>query len=157
LIVVTRRSEPEARIATLDVGADDYLVKPVHVGELAARIRSVMRRRRPAGHRVVTLGRWRIDLDARTATDGPRSAGLTRGEFEILAMLISADGKVVSREDMLIAISRNPLDADLRSVDVLVSRIRRKLGPTLGDQDVIVTAPGLGYQLGTIDADFRSD
>lgn len=149
VVIVTRRSAPEARIEALDVGADDYIVKPVHLGELAARIRSVMRRRRPTGRRIERLGRWKVDLDARTVSDGEKSAHLTRGEFDILAMLILAEGKVVSREDMLAAISRRPHDADLRSVDVLVSRIRRKLGQGSDDRDHIATAPGLGYQLGS--------
>jgi DNA-binding response OmpR family regulator len=148
LVVVTRRSAPEARIEALDIGADDYLVKPVHFGELAARIRSVMRRRRPADRTVTRLGRWTVDLEARTASVGAVSAGLTRGEFDITALLIGAEGRIVSREDLLAAISRRPLEADLRSVDVLVSRIRRKMGTSEDGRDLIVTVPGFGYQLG---------
>ena len=148
LVVVTRRSTPEARIEALDVGADDYLVKPVHFGELAARIRSVLRRRAAPGTRRWRLDRWTIDLDARTALDGAVGAGLTRGEFDILARLIAAEGRIVSREDLLAAISRRPLEADLRSVDVLVSRIRRKLGPASLGGELIVTVAGFGYQLG---------
>ena len=153
LVVVTRRSAPEARIEALDIGADDYLVKPVHFGELAARIRSIMRRRRPAERAVVRLGRWVVDLEARTATDGSVGAGLTRGEFDITALLIGAEGRIVSREDLLAAISRRPLEADLRSVDVLVSRIRRKLGVASDGRDLIVTVPGFGYQLGVSTAE----
>ena len=146
LIVVTRQSDPEARIQALDLGADDYLVKPVHFGELAARIRSVVRRCQPESGRLKSVGPWTIDLDARTATNGTRSAALTRGEFDILARLIDADGRIVSREELLRIISRKPQDSDLRSVDALTSRIRRKLecGP---GQDLIVTAPGFGYRL----------
>ena len=153
LVVVTRRAAPEARIEALDVGADDYLVKPVHYGELAARIRSVMRRRRPATNQRKRLGRWVIDLEARTAFEGPVSAGLTRGEFDIVAQLVAAEGRIVSREDLLTTISRRPMDADLRSVDVLVSRIRRKLGVATGERELIVTVAGFGYQLGTLAED----
>lgn len=146
LIIVTRRSDPEGRIAALDLGADDYLVKPVHYGELAARIRSVMRRAGRDRRRRKLLGQWIVDLEARTVSKGDESARLTRGEFDILARLMQADAKIVSRQELLSVISRSPLDADLRSVDVLVSRLRRKLDQSDGDS-LIATAPGFGYRL----------
>lgn len=146
LIIVTRRSDPEGRIAALDLGADDYLVKPVHYGELAARIRSVMRRAGRDRRRRKILGQWTVDLEARTVSKGDESARLTRGEFDILARLMQADAKIVSRQELLSVISRSPLDADLRSVDVLVSRLRRKLDQLDGDS-LIATAPGFGYRL----------
>lgn len=148
LIVVTRQSAPAARIQALDLGADDYLVKPVHFGELAARIRSVARRCRPDAERWKSIGSWTVDLDARIATNGTKNANLTRGEFDILVRLIEAEGRIVSREDLLRAVSRRPQDADLRSVDALLSRIRRKL-QSGADDDLIVTAPGFGYRLGS--------
>ena len=70
ILIVTRRSAPDARIEALDLGADDYLVKPVHHGELAARIRSVMRRRYPMRGSRKRLGRWLVDLEARSAVCG---------------------------------------------------------------------------------------
>lgn len=146
LIIVTRRSDPEGRIAALDLGADDYLVKPVHYGELAARIRSVMRRAGRDRRRRKVLGQWIVDLDARTVSRGGESARLTGGEFDILARLMQADAKIVSRQELLSVISRSPLDADLRSVDVLVSRLRRELDHLDGDS-LIATAPGFGYRL----------
>ena len=152
LVVVTRRASPDSRIEALDGGADDYLVKPVHFGELAARIRSVMRRRRMPGRQTLRIGLWIVDLDARTVLDGGATAGLTRGEFDILARLIAAGGGIVSREDLLTTISRRPHDADLRSVDVLVSRIRRKLGRAC-ESDPITTVPGFGYQLNALSRD----
>jgi len=148
LVVVTRRSTPEARIEALDVGADDYLVKPAHFGELAARIRSVMRRRGEKPDPKRRLGDWLIDLDARTVVRASAKAALTRGEFDILARLIEADGRIVSRDDLLSAMSRRPLEADLRSVDVLISRLRRKLADGAEGRELIVTAPGFGYQIG---------
>jgi len=146
LIIVTRRSDPEERIAALDLGADDYLVKPVHYGELAARIRSVMRRSGRDRDRCKILGQWIVDLKARTVSKGTRTVDLTRGEFDILARLIQAGTKIVSRQELLSVFSRSPQEADLRSVDVLVSRLRRKLNELDGDS-VIATAPGFGYRL----------
>lgn len=146
LIVVTRQSAPEARIAALDVGADDYLVKPVHYGELAARIRSVMRRSGRERRRRKKVGPWLVDLEARVVSKGRDSVALTRGEFDILARLVHADTKIVTRQDLLSAISRSPQESDLRSVDALVSRLRRKLDDADG-ASLIATAPGFGYRL----------
>lgn len=146
LIIVTRRSDPEERIAALDLGADDYLIKPIHYGELAARIRSVMRRSGRERGRCKILGQWVVDLKARTVSKGARTVDLTRGEFDILARLIQAGTKIVSRQELLSVFSRSPLEADLRSVDVLVSRLRRKLNERDGES-VIATAPGFGYRL----------
>lgn len=146
LIVVTRQSAPEARIAALDLGADDYLVKPIHYGELAARIRSVMRRSGRERGRRKKVGQWTVDLEARTVSKGTYSVTLTRGEFDILARLIQADTKIVTRAELLSTISRAPHDSDLRSVDALVSRLRRKLDDAEG-RSLIATAPGFGYRL----------
>jgi DNA-binding response OmpR family regulator len=147
LIVVTRRAAVEARIEALDIGADDYLVKPVDYAELAARIRSVVRRRGPLPRRQLPLGPWMVDLDARTVTATGLDAGLTRGEFDILARLADAEGRVVSRDDLLEVMSRNPGATDPRSVDMLVSRLRRKLAGGGPQGELIATAPGYGYRL----------
>jgi two-component system torCAD operon response regulator TorR len=150
LIVATREASHEARIQALDTGADDYLVKPIHYGELAARIRSVMRRRGLLQDGRKRLAGWTVDLKARTVMAagpaGELDAGLTRGEFDVLARLIEADGKIVGRELLVQGVSRKPEDADLRSVDVLVSRLRRKLAGA-ADELLIATAPGFGYRL----------
>ena len=91
LIVATREASHEARIQALDTGADDYLVKPIHYGELAARIRSVMRRRGLLQDGRKRLAGWTVDLKARTVMAGALDAGLTRGEFDVLARLIEAE------------------------------------------------------------------
>lgn len=148
LIVVTRQSAAETRIAALDLGADDYLVKPIHYGELAARIRSVLRRSSREHGRRKRLGHCTVDLDARTVSNGSESANLTRGEFDILTRLMQASTKIVAREALQSVISRSPQESDLRSVDALVSRLRRKLSE-LDNGNVIVTAPGFGYRLAT--------
>jgi DNA-binding response OmpR family regulator len=146
LIVVTRQAAPEARIAALDLGADDYLVKPVHYGELAARVRSVIRRSGRERDRRKKVGPWIVDLEARAVGKGGESIALTRGEFDILARLVQADTKIVSRQELLSLISRSPQESDLRSVDALVSRLRRKLDAA-GGASLIATAPGFGYRL----------
>lgn len=146
LIIVSRQSSAETRITALDLGADDYLVKPIHYGELAARIRSVLRRSSREQGRRKRLGHCIVDLEARTVSKGSEAANLTRGEFDILTRLMQAGTKIVAREALQSVISRSPQESDLRSVDALVSRLRRKLGE-LDDSSVIVTAPGFGYRL----------
>jgi DNA-binding response OmpR family regulator len=147
VIVVTMRGEPEQRIAALDNGADDYLVKPVHLGELAARIRAIERRRQHSRHARYRFAEFTLDVSRRTLYDASNAAvPLTRGEYEVLFCLAQAEGKIISREALSQAASRRGQDGgDIRSVDALVSRLRRKLGV----RTVIVTAPGFGYRLAT--------
>lgn len=146
LVVVSRRPEPETRIRALDLGVDDYMVKPIHHGELAARIRSVIRRKNGRGSERLAIGGWTFDFARRTVSQGETTADLTPGEFAILTLLVQADGAVVDRESLLSAISRRPHDADLRSVDALVSRLRRKLDDGQ-EPGLITTHAGLGYRL----------
>lgn len=146
VIVVTPSSAHQARIDALDAGASDYVVEPVHLGELAARVRSLVRRRAQSRARTWRLGHWRVDFDARTVHAGGDGVRLTRGEFDILEALIGAAGAVASRQDLLGRISRRPHDADPRSVDVLISRLRRKLRAHI-DTCAILTVGGRGYQL----------
>ena len=147
LVIVSRSDAPEARIAALDLGADDYMVKPLHYGELAARLRSVLRRRRSWRGPLKQLGRWLVDVDARTVTCGVEAPDLTQGEFAILLRLIVADGQIVSREELMQVTSRRPLEADIRSIDALVSRLRHKLGDPTQEARLILTTPGSGYRL----------
>jgi DNA-binding response OmpR family regulator len=144
LIVVSRRDAPETRVAALELGCDDYLVKPVHLDELCARVRAVLRRK-PAERRL-RLGRATIDREARTLTVGDAPVLLTRGEFTLIDALAAAGGGIVDREQLCRAVSRGALGGDPRTVDALVRRIRRKLEAE-GVSNLIATAPGLGYRL----------
>lgn len=144
LLIVSRRASAEVRIEALELGCDDYLVKPVHLGELCARAHAVARRRAP--RRRLRFGPVTLDIDARTVLVATEPVHLTRGEFTILALLAEADGRIVTRERLSEAVSRGDGESDLRSVDALVRRIRRKLEPFV--DDVVATAPGLGYRMG---------
>lgn len=146
LIIVSRRDAPEDRIAALELGCDDYITKPVHLGELCARVKAVLRRSPPRGR--LTLGPFQVDPDALALTVDGREIILTRGEFGILGLLIAAGGKVVAREALIERVSRRPNDGDLRTVDILVSRIRRKVAEVAGGERLILTAPGFGYRTG---------
>jgi DNA-binding response OmpR family regulator len=149
IVVVTSQADTDSVITLLNGGADDYLVKPVHLGELCARVRSALRRRRGMFAPRYEVGRWRIDCGARTVSDASgRDVSMTRGEFDLFVRLVQAGGLIVSRDLLSRSISRGGDEfADLRSVDSLVSRLRRKLA-SQGPQTLIVTAPGFGYRIG---------
>ena len=157
LMVISREQTPESRVAALDLGCDDYMVKPVHLGELCARAQAVIRRRRAPQRRRVGFGGLVLDAAARTVeARGGQCIALTRGEFSILALLAAAEGRVVGREQLLAPVSRNAEEADLRTVDALIRRIRRKL-EAHARGDIIVTAPGIGYRLGVPIEDAQDD
>lgn len=154
IMVLTATDDPGRRIALLDLGADDYVVKPYHPGELMARIRAVLRRRQARTGQVVATTGWTLDLTACLAhptgnwADGAVAVALTRGEVAILEQLAAAGGKVVSRERLCRVAARRGTEGDLRTVDTLVFRLRRKLArPGLSHEDTIATAPGFGYRL----------
>jgi len=146
VIFMTALDSREDRLRGLDVG-DDYLVKPVDPRELGARVRAVLRRYRrgqKAGA-VLEVGGWTLDLMRRELADAEgRIVRLTRAEFDLLAALVQADGVVLSREYLLEVVASADSRSSLRSVDVLVSRIRHKIARTLADR--IRTVPGSGYR-----------
>lgn len=147
VIIVSARESVDTKIASLELGATDYLVKPVNLSELAARVRRMYRRQQEQRGSTFKLGQWTIHIERRVVTgeDGAVVA-LTRGEFDLLAKLAEARGKIVSRERLSETVSRG--DGDLRSVDALVSRLRKKLHDNAQNPALIVTSPGFGYRLG---------
>ena len=155
ILAVTAQSHHDLRVATLEAGADDYIVKPYHDGELVARIRAVLRRRKAQLGNVISLEHWEVNLDARTArskiTERNREIkelSLTRGEVSILAVLAEAGGRIVTRERLSKAAARPMHDGDLRTVDTLIYRLRRKFQRDEADNNAfIISVPGLGYRL----------
>lgn len=142
VIVVSAKRGEDDRVAALDLGADDYLVKPFSVRELVARARAVMRRRRAVPD-ALTLGDVSIDFASKTALRAGEKIVLTAKEFELLVHLARCRGRLVSREELDRAIHPGAGDggAEVSNVvDVLVLRLRRKLG-----RDLIVTRRGQGY------------
>lgn len=147
VLVITQDNCIDTKVAALETGADDYLHKPVHFRELAARVQNLVRRSGAGAVGAYDLGAWRIDLGARRVSrlaGGEEAASLTRGEFDLLAALVLAQGRVVTRDKLAAAVG-GAADSDPRSVDALVSRIRRKLARS-EDCELILTAPGVGYR-----------
>ncbi len=152
IIVLTRRTDVDARIKALELGADDYVTKPVDPRELLLRIRRLVSTRAEPGPKVeieqLELGKWTLDLGQRTVTHSDRGeVALTRSEFDMLTAMFRAPRRVLSREHLLDALHRNDTGPDDRTVDVLVSRLRRKLGGSSGQFTLIRTVQGVGYKL----------
>jgi len=155
VLLLTARGEAIDRILGLEIGADDYLAKPFDPRELVARIRAIFRRTRepvPTGARaeqeeVLTVGDITMFLGSRTATCAGAPVDLTGVEFNVLELLLRNAGKVVTRGQLAEVALGRPLSAFDRSVDVHVSRMRKKLSSVGGSDDLIRPIRGTGYFL----------
>lgn len=149
ILLTAKRSEVD-RILGLKLGADDYIVKPFSIGELEARIESLLRRAVPKaaadGDRPVVLGGLEIDFERHEVKVKGKRAKLAPKEFAILKLLIEANGKVLSREQLLQEIwgHAEDVEIDTRTVDQHVARLRRKLGP---ESERVATVTNFGYQI----------
>jgi OmpR family response regulator RpaB len=144
LLMLTARGDVMDRVVGLELGADDYLPKPFEPRELVARLQSVLRRRRNSGgeQRLVFEG-LSIDLDKRSVQRQGEAVELTSTEFELLALLAREPGKVFSRDDILSRLRGHDAELFTRAVDIVVSRLRKKLEPL----DCIKTLRNAGYSL----------
>jgi two-component system OmpR family response regulator len=150
VIMLTARDGLDDRVGGLDDGADDYLVKPFSLRELVARLRSVVRRtatdRLPrAGRRTAHFDDWTIDLSAHKAQSADRAVELTGGEVAILRALIERPQHVFTRAELLASTRHDDGEVFDRTVDVLISRLRRKLEDDPLHPQLIQTVRGEGY------------
>jgi DNA-binding response OmpR family regulator len=147
VLMLTARDAVEARIAGLDSGADDYLVKPFDFGELLARLRAVIRRGKlPLTPAVLELGAIRVDLRARQARRGAQSIALTSREFALLEFLALHAGEVVGRGAIAEHVWDAPFETMSNVIDVMIQRLRRKIDAP-GAPSLIATRRGEGYML----------
>jgi len=150
VIMLTAKGDPMDKVVGLELGADDYLAKPFEPRELLARIRAVLRRapgRPAAGAPRLHVGEIEIDFDAREVLVRGVRQRLTQFEFDLLAALARAPGRVLSREYLLDALKGQAYEVFDRSIDVHVSRLRAKLEPDAKDPRYIRTVRGVGYVL----------
>ncbi|HET9171048.1 MAG TPA: response regulator transcription factor [Actinospica sp.] len=143
LIVVTARGEEGDRVAALDEGADDYLVKPFGLAELEARIRAVLRRVRPSGPATYSAGPVTLDPRARRVTVRGQEVALTPKEFDILECLIADAGRAVSRHELLTRVWDEHWYGPSRVLDVHIAALRRKLAV----DGLIETVYGHGFRV----------
>lgn len=150
IIMLTARTEEADRVMGLELGADDYVSKPFSARELVARIRA--QARRAAGQQggrptLLTVGSLTIDTEAMRVSLKDAPLQLTTYEFELLRVLAERSGRVLSREQLLELTHDSSADAFDRSIDVLISRLRAKLGDNPRSPERLKTVRGRGYML----------
>lgn len=142
ILILTARDTVDDRIAGLDAGADDYLVKPFDLGELQARLRALIRRARSQVEPVLTHGALRLDPAGRSATWEARPVDLSAREFAILQELLLNAGRVLSKSQLEEKLYGWGEEIESNTVEVFVHHLRRKLSPEL-----IRTVRGVGYMI----------
>ena len=156
IIVITAREEREDRIAALELGADDYLVKPFDPEELVLRINNMLARdaggespgRENSRGQRVTFAEFVLDTGEHALRRGDGSEiDLTPAEYNVLSALARASNRVLSRDHLLDAISRGADAPGARVIDVVISRLRKKLGDNPRKPQIILTVPSFGYRL----------
>jgi two-component system, OmpR family, response regulator len=148
IIILSARDETNDRIQGLELGADDYLVKPFEFGELLARIRAVLRRRSPDLARIVKAGDLSIDTATRAVRAGERDLDLSVREYDLLLYLASNPDQVLPRQRILDEVWGYNFFGDENNVEVYVRYLRQKLGDT--EHRRIQTVRGVGYRLRSV-------
>jgi two-component system, OmpR family, response regulator RegX3 len=151
VIMLTARGTETDRIVGLELGADDYVVKPFSGGEVIARLRAVLRRTRPAENAPaapedVEVGPLRVDLRARRAHLEGRELQLSRKEFDLLAELVAHAGEVVTREDLMSRVWDENWFGPTKTLDVHVRWVRQKLGDDSSAPRFLHTVRGVGFR-----------
>jgi len=149
IVLLTARGDDIDRIIGLEVGADDYVPKPFNPRELVARVRAILRRlsgqQHPPERPVLRVDDVTLDPAARTVFAIGRPIDLTTVEFDILRMLLQSAGETVGREAIAETVLGRRFDPFDRSIDVHISKVRRKLGPRAGGEERIKTIRNGGY------------
>ena len=146
IIIITARGETEDRIEGLDLGADDYLPKPFFVEELIARLRAIWRRSSETGMSVLNVGTLSANLMTREVVRSGRQIEMTPKEFSLLAFLMRAPGRVLTRTQILEQVWGYHFDPGTNLVDVYIRRLRSKIDFE-GEIPLIETLRGVGYRM----------
>ncbi|ACT06788.1 MULTISPECIES: two-component system response regulator PhoP [Dickeya] len=145
ILVLTARESWQEKVAVLEAGADDYVTKPFHIEEVVARMQALMRRNSGLASQIISLPPFEVDLSRRELLVHGEAVKLTAFEYTIIETLIRNNGKVVSKESLMLQLYP---DAELReshTIDVLMGRLRKKL-QSANSHDVITTVRGQGYR-----------
>jgi len=146
VLFLTARGELEDRLKGLDLGADDYLVKPFSFAELLARLRTLLRRGPVRADQMLSLGDLRIDVLKRRVTRGTTRITLTNKEFTLLQYFVTHQGEVLSRSLIASIVWDMNFDSDTNVVDVAVRRLRQKIDDPFPAMRLIHTVRGVGYR-----------
>ncbi len=149
IIMLTAKDEEVDRVVGLELGADDYVVKPFSVRELMARVKSVLRRAQPKSEStpILQVGDLRLDIARREASWRSTPFELTAIQFELLRVLMGSPGRVFSREELLNQVWGYDYYGDTRTVDSAVKRLRARLREVAPEVELIVTVRDAGYKL----------
>jgi DNA-binding response OmpR family regulator len=150
VIVLTSRDEETDRVVGLEIGADDYVLKPFSPREVSARVRAVLRRATRSAQpedKPIRAGALSLDAGTRKATIHDREIFLSRTEFNLLALFLRTPGRVFERSQILDAVWGSDVVVGDRTVDVHVKALRRKIEEAGGDPRVLETVRGVGYRL----------
>lgn len=146
VLILTARDSIDDRVAGLDAGADDYLVKPFSHAELLARVRVLLRRYKSDSQRMLRCGDVEVDVLTRKVVRNGYDIELSQREFELLEYLMRHKNSSVSREMLANDIWKEPHGIWTNAIDVCINALRRKL-KAAGDQPVIITVRGVGYSI----------
>jgi DNA-binding response OmpR family regulator len=152
IVVVTARGDETDRIVGLELGADDYVVKPFSPKELVARVRAVLRRAAaaPPAAEVIRVADLELDLPRLRLTVGGRAIELTPTEFHLLATLARQPGRVFTRGQLLAAVHGVTVESYERAIDAHVKNLRRKIEPNPGSPRYVQTVYGVGYRFADV-------
>jgi len=147
IIMLTARVEEDDRIAGLESGADDYVIKPFSARELEARVRAVLRRAEGGASNTFEVGPLHLDREQRRVQVHGQAVELTAMEFDLLAFLMAQPGRVFTRLELLEAVRGDAYGGFERSVDSHIKRLRQKIEPDPHEPSLILTVFGVGYKL----------
>jgi two-component system response regulator PhoP len=146
VLILTARGSWQEKVAGLEAGADDYLVKPFQMEEVIARLRALVRRAAGWTSSVLALGTIELDMASQSVSVGGESAGLTAFEYRLLEYLMLHAGSVVSKSELAEHLYAEEADRDSNVLEVLITRLRRKLDPQRR-HNPIETLRGRGYRM----------
>jgi two-component system OmpR family response regulator len=146
VLVLTARDSWAEKAKVIDLGADDYLTKPFHMEELQARVRALLRRQTPHASATITVGEFTLDTRFSRLARAGQPIELTPLEYRLLHYLMHHVGRPVSQHELIEHVYAEHQDRDANAVEVLVTRLRRKLG-----NELVRTRRGFGYYVGELD------
>ena len=147
IIVLSARDSQAAKVAALDAGAVDFVVKPFGMDELLARLRAALRRQHPGGSPVIRTAAFTVDLAAKKATRNSQDIRLTPTEWHLLEVLARTPGRLVGHRQLLHEVWGPGYDEQTQYLRVYISALRRKLEPDPATPAHLLTEPGMGYRL----------